>query len=80
MAAFAFPGVQPDVMMIAAGRNKRRTVTHALHQLETEHPAIERQRAIEIGDLEMHMPDPRTGYDGWILGHGQSPFVLNLGR
>ena len=58
MAAFAFPGVEPDVMVIAAGRNERRTGAHPLHQLEAEHAAIKPQRAFEVGDLEMDMPDP----------------------
>ena len=69
MAAFAFPGVEPDVVVIAAGRNERRTGAHPLHHLEAEHAAIEPQRAFEIGDLEMDMPDPGAGDDGWVLGH-----------
>ena len=69
MAAFAFPGVEPDVMVIAAGRNERRAGAHPLHHLEAEHAAIEPQRAFEIGDLEMDMPDPGAGNDGWVLGH-----------
>ena len=69
MAAFAFPGVEADVVVIAAGRNERRAGAHPLHHLEAEHAAIEAERAIEIGDLEMDMPDPGAGDDGWILGH-----------
>ena len=64
MAAFAFPGVQSDMVVIAAGRNERRAGTHSLHDLEAEHAAIESQRAIEIGDLEMNMPDARSRDDG----------------
>ncbi len=56
-------------MVIAAGRNERRTGAHPLHHLEAEHAAIEAERTIEIGDLEMDMPDARTGNDGWIFGH-----------
>ena len=69
MAALAFPGVEADVMVIAAGRNERRTGAHPLHHLEAEHAAIEPQRAFEIGDLEMDMPDAGAGNDGWVLGH-----------
>jgi hypothetical protein len=58
MAAFALPGVEADVVMIAARRNERRAVAHPLHHLEAEHAAIEAERAVEIGDLEMNMPDP----------------------
>ena len=73
MAAFAFPGVEADVVVIAAGRNERRARAHALHHLEAEHAAIEAERAIEIGDLEMNMPDPGAGDDGWVVGHVMSP-------
>src|SRR6185312_11292825 len=76
MAAFAFPGVEPAVMVIAAGRNERRPGTHPLHHLESENAAIELQRAIEIGDLEMDMPDSGAGNDGWIFGHE----LLRFGR
>src|SRR6266704_2205308 len=74
MAAFAFPGVEAYMVVIAAGRNERRTGAHALHHLKPEYAAVKPERAIEIGDLEMDMPDPRTGNDGWILGHVVSPF------
>src|SRR4051812_20114104 len=63
MAAFAFPGVQPDVMVIAAGRNEGSLVTHALHHLETKYAAIESHGAIEIGHFQMNMPDPRSRND-----------------
>src|SRR5436309_13522534 len=76
MAAFAFPGVEPDVVVIAAGRNERRARTEALHELEAKHAAIKSERAVEIGDLEMNMPDSRAGNDGWIVGHALSPFFF----
>jgi hypothetical protein len=57
MAAFAFPGVETDVVMIAAGGDERGVRAQALHQLEAEHAAIEAKCAVEIGDLEMDMPD-----------------------
>src|SRR5258708_32678103 len=69
MAAFAFPGVQPDMVVIAAGRNECGTGAHPLRQFEAKHAAIEAERAIEIGDLEMHMPDPCACDDGRIVGH-----------
>ena len=69
MAAFAFPGVEADVMMIAAGRNERRGRAHPLHDLKAEHAAVKPERAFEIGDLEMDMPDPCACYDGWVVGH-----------
>ena len=78
MAAFALPGVEPDVVVIAAGRNERGARAQALLQLEAEHAAVKAERAIEIGDLEMDMPDPRAGDDGWILGHGEFSVRLVL--
>ncbi len=78
MAAFALPGVEPDMVVIAAGRNEGRARAHPLHQLEAEHAAVKRKRAVEIGDLEMNMPDPRAGNDGWIFGHAVSPLRLHL--
>jgi hypothetical protein len=69
-AALALPGVEADVVVIAAGRDERRAVAHPLHQLEAEHVAIEAERAVEIGDLEMDMPDTGAGDDRWVQGHG----------
>ena len=63
LAALAFPGVEADVMMLATGRNERRAGTQALHQLKSEHAAIKSERTIEIGHLEMNMPDPRSRDD-----------------
>src|SRR5712691_12972986 len=80
MTALALPGVEPDVVMIAAGRNERRTRAHALLQLEAEHAAVEAERAVEIGDLQVHVPDPGAGNDGWILRHGGSPVGSFLSR
>src|SRR5204862_5480591 len=76
MAAFALPGVEPDVVVIAAGRNERRTRAEPLCQLEAEHAAIKPKRAVEIGDLEVDMPDSCAGNDGWIVGHAISPMCL----
>jgi hypothetical protein len=67
-AAKTFPGVQSDVVMVAAGREKRCARTVALRQLESEHVTIEPQRAIEIGHLQVHVAntdacmDRRHGY------------------
>ena len=74
MAAFAFPGIQADVVVIAAGRYERGTRTQALRQLKPQHAAIKLKRAIEIGHLEMNMANASAGDDGgWILGHAMSP-------
>ena len=62
-AAFALPGVQPDVVMVAAGRDEGGARAVALDQLEAEHAAIEGERAVDVGDLEMDMADPGSGID-----------------
>jgi hypothetical protein len=64
MTALASPGVQADVVVIPAGGNERRLWTHALHQLKAKHAAIKSKRALEIGHLEVNMPDPRARDDG----------------
>ena len=63
LPAGALPGVQPDMVMIAAGRDEGRLRPVALHQLEAEHAAIESERTIKIRDLQMHMADADTGID-----------------
>src|SRR5665213_288508 len=78
-AAFALPGVQADVVMIAAGRNEGRLQTPALHQFEAEHAAIKSERALEVGDLEMNMPDAGAGDDGrGAFGHESLRVFLPL--
>src|SRR5262249_715836 len=64
IAAAAFPRIEPDVMVIAAGGNKCCLRSPALHQLEAERAAIEVQRAINIGDLEMDMANANAGVNG----------------
>ena len=61
----AFPGVETDVMMIAAGGDKRRLAAEPLDQLKAEHAAIKRQRPVEIGYFQMHMADAHAGVDRW---------------
>ena len=62
-SAFALPGIQADVMVVATGRNERGLGAVALDQLKAEHAAIEVKRAVEIGDLQMDMADPDAGID-----------------
>ena len=45
--ADAGPGIQADVMVIAAGGDEQRARTVALHQLEAEHADVERVRRLE---------------------------------
>src|SRR5439155_9700287 len=62
-SAKALPGIERDVMMIAAGRYERGRIAAALRELEAEHAAIEAQRPFEIRDLQMHMADLRSTID-----------------
>jgi len=50
------------VVVIAAGAEKCRGRPEAGRQLEPQHAVVERQRAVEIGDLEVHVPDA----DAWV--------------
>ncbi|MEY3775253.1 MAG: hypothetical protein RLZZ129_2033 [Verrucomicrobiota bacterium] len=51
-------------MVVAAGGDKRRLRAVFLHQLETEHPAVEAEGAVEVGDLQVHVADAGAGMDG----------------
>ena len=63
----AFPGIQPEVMMIPPGRKKSRLLSHALGHLKSQHIAPERQGPLQIGHLEMHMADPHAGMNRGIF-------------
>ena len=63
-AALALPGVEPDVVVVAAGGEECGAVTQALRHLEAEHVAIEADGALEVGDLEVDVTDARAGFDG----------------
>src|SRR5262249_1436568 len=76
-ATLAFPGVETDVVGVAAGRYECGARSETLLEFKAKHVAIEAERAIEIGDFQMYMPDPRAGYDGWIWRHGSPPVGLS---
>src|SRR6202167_2409413 len=64
----AFPGAEPNVMMITAGRNKCRLPAEPLRQLEAEDAGIEGQRPVDIGHLQMDVTNAHAGVDrgcGW---------------
>src|SRR3954447_8844778 len=61
--AAALPRVQPDVVVVAAGRDEHGLLAVALRQPEAEHAAVEGQRAVEVGDLEVDVADPGPGID-----------------
>jgi hypothetical protein len=51
------------MMMIATGRNEGRLVPQALHQFETEHAAVKDERAVEVGDFQMHVAEADARID-----------------
>ena len=60
----ALPGVETDVMVIAASAEKRGGPSHALRHLKTENAVIEVDGAIEVGDFEVNVADARERVDG----------------
>jgi hypothetical protein len=62
VSAFTEPSVQSDVVVISTGRNKSSLRTESLHELKSEHPAIEFERPVEVGNLQVHVANA----DSWI--------------
>ncbi len=65
-AAAALPGVQADMMVVAAGRDEGRARPAGGHR-ETQHAAIEIERPLQVGDLEMDVADAHPRVDGGQL-------------
>lgn len=62
-AALSLPGVQGEVVVVAAGCEKCRLAAIALLQLEAENAGVESERPVEVGDLEVDMPDTGARMD-----------------
>jgi hypothetical protein len=45
------------VVVVAARGDERRLISHALLKLETENAAVEVERALDVGNLEMNVAD-----------------------
>src|SRR2546428_5413408 len=58
------PGVEPDVVVVAARRQEHRLPTVASRHLETQDVAIERERALEVRNGEVDVPDMHAWVDG----------------
>jgi hypothetical protein len=58
------------MVVIAAGGEEHRLVAIALRHLEAEHVAIEGERPVEIGDLQVDMADARARMDRIGMGLG----------
>ena len=68
-------------MVVPASGEKHGGVTHALHDLQSEHAGVEGERAVEIGDFQMHMTDAHTrvGYEvRFALVHWRSTLSLSV--
>src|SRR5262245_48540358 len=74
-SASALPGIEAKVMMIAAGRYKSRAWP-ACGERKSQHPAVEIERPLQIGNLQMDMADPDPGVDG---GELKSLFLKGYG-
>lgn len=51
------------MVVVAARRDECGTRAITLRQFEAEHAAVERQRPIQIGNLQVYMADPGAGMD-----------------
>ena len=61
-------------MVVAAGRDEGGVGAVALHQLEAEHAAVEVERAVDVGDLEVDVADVDAGIDRlWRLRRHRAP-------
>src|SRR5262249_16705995 len=60
-AALAFPGVQPNVMVVAPRRDEDRLATVARLFLEAEDVAPEAQRSLDVGNLQVDVANINAG-------------------
>jgi len=70
MAVGAFPGVQPDMLVVSAGGDEGGRAAHLLHELESEDAAVEIEGAGERGDFEVHVSNASAGGDA-RAGHAE---------
>jgi hypothetical protein len=50
-------------MVVAAGRDERRLVAESLRHVEAEDVAVEAERAVDVRDLQVDVPDVYSGID-----------------
>jgi hypothetical protein len=68
------PGIEADVVVVAARRDEGSFVADPLLQLEAEDPGVEVERPVEVGDFEMDVADVDAGIDRRRrLSHGRAP-------
>src|SRR5205085_8528607 len=56
-SAAALPGIQADVVVVAARREERGLVAVALGHVEAEHVTVEGERAVDVRDLQVNVAD-----------------------
>jgi hypothetical protein len=61
--AEGFPGIEADVMVIAAGGEEGGAVAEALGDIEAEDAVVEGEGAFEVGDAEVDVADGDGGVD-----------------
>src|SRR5688572_24638175 len=61
-----FPCVEANVVMITARRNERRLTTESLLQFESKNVAVELQRPLQIGHLQVNVPDAHSRVNGCV--------------
>ena len=54
-AAKALPGIQSNVMVVSASREKSGGIADTLSDRKYEYVTVEGERAVEIGDLKVDM-------------------------
>ena len=74
--AGALPRVDPDVVVVVAGGEEggvEATLATVGGHAEPEGVAVERERAVEIGDAEVDVADPDGRVDGFGVHAGSVP-------
>ena len=74
MTARAVPGVEPDVVVVAAGRQECGRA-HVDEQVEAHQVAVKVDSLLQVGNLEMHVSNARLCGQG-IIAHGQTSGFL----
>ena len=72
---FAVPGVEPDMMVVATSGNKRCLAPIHHGHLKPQEVAVKAQRPVQVGHLQVYMPDARLWGYGIVV---HVPFKYNI--
>jgi hypothetical protein len=77
--AEALQGIEPDMMVVSAGRKEGTTPADPLPQFEPHHLGVKLDRAIKIGNSQVHMADPsaQVGIASHVAVHAVDPDELD---